>query len=99
MTSLDTTDARLLVLGKGDNIGVLTGTVKAGEEIVVSGQKVRMTETLGMGHKLAISAIPAGADILKYGFPIGFAETGISVGAHVHVHNVTSRYTTVEIME
>jgi len=99
MNAQDATDIRLLVLAEGDNIGVLTGTVMAGEEIEVAGQTVVMSATLGMGHKLAVTAIPSGADILKYGFPIGYAATEISIGAHVHVHNLTSRYTAVEIME
>lgn len=93
------TDPRILILAKGDNIGVLTGSVSAGEEILIAGQSVLVPQTLGLGHKLAIAHIPERADVLKYGFPIGFAARDIALGAHVHVHNLTSRYTTVEVTE
>lgn len=93
------TDPRLLVLHPGDNIAVLTATVTAGEMVKIAGQDIEMKDTLGLGHKLALRSIPAGEDVMKYAFPIGYAGVDIALGDHVHVHNLTSRYTTVEIME
>ena len=40
------------------------------------------------GHKVALRDIPAGAEIVKYGFPIGTATEDIPAGAWVHTHNV-----------
>lgn len=40
------------------------------------------------GHKVAVAAIEEGDPVIKYGYPIGFATTPISVGAHVHSHNL-----------
>ena len=99
MSKLPNTDPRLLVLALGDNVGVLTTTVKAGEIIQIAGHSVTIKDTLGLGHKLAVTPVPKGADILKYGFPLGYAASDIALGDHVHVHNLTSRHTTVEIME
>ncbi|WP_299732560.1 UxaA family hydrolase [uncultured Tateyamaria sp.] len=93
------TDPRLLTLAPGDNVSVLKATVAAGEDILIGGQSVHMPQTLGLGHKLAVAPIPAGEDVIKYAFPIGFAAQDIPLGAHVHIHNLTSRHTTVEIME
>ncbi|MDC0737788.1 UxaA family hydrolase [Cognatishimia sp. SS12] len=92
-------DPRLLVLSGQDNVAVLTATVHAGECIQVAGRAIEIASTLGLGHKLALRAIRAGDDIVKYGFPIGFAAEDIALGGHVHVHNLSSRYTTVEITE
>lgn len=92
-------DPRLILLSEKDNIAVLGQTLHQGEVVMLSGQQIEISETLGMGHKLAIRPITAGSDVLKYGLPIGFAATDITLGAHVHVHNLTSRYTTVEILE
>lgn len=99
MTGEPINDPRLLTLAEGDNIVVLKSTIKAGEHIRLRGQDVVVPQTLGLGHKLAAEDIPAGRDIVKYGFPIGFAASDIPLGAHVHVHNLTSRYTQVEVME
>ncbi len=93
------TDPRLLCLSDKDNILVLTQTVQAGETILVNGQKVENQKTLGLGHKLAARLIPSQDDILKYGMPIGFARHDIQLGEHIHVHNLISRHTPVEIME
>lgn len=39
------------------------------------------------GHKVAISDIRAGENIIKYGFPIGHAVTDINKGERVHTDN------------
>ncbi|AKH99672.1 SAF domain-containing protein [Hoeflea sp. IMCC20628] len=93
------TDPRLIILAPQDNVAVLAATLEKGETIVLAGCPIEVLQRLGMGHKLACQPIPAGADILKYGMPIGFATTDIPLGAHVHVHNLTSRYTAIEVME
>lgn len=92
-------DPRLITLSDQDNVCVLAEHISAGEKILISGTEVLMSQTLGMGHKLSNKLISKGSDVLKYGFPIGFASADIPLGAHVHIHNLTSRHTVVEIME
>src|SRR5205085_9589778 len=41
-------------------------------------------------HKIALQAIAAGAEVTKYGSPIGTASREIAAGAHVHTHNRAS---------
>lgn len=99
MTDLPTTDPRLIVLSGKDNIAVAAEPVAEGETVRIDGVDVFVSERIGMGHKIAIRSIASGADVFKYGLPIGFASVDIPVGSHVHVHNLSSRYTAVEIME
>lgn len=40
------------------------------------------------GHKIALCDIKKGENIIKYGYPIGYATENISKGDHVHTHNV-----------
>ena len=42
------------------------------------------------GHKQALADIPAGASVIKYGFPIGHATADITAGEHVHTHNLAT---------
>ena len=42
------------------------------------------------GHKQALTDIPAGANVIKYGFPIGHATADIKAGEHVHTHNMAT---------
>ncbi len=40
------------------------------------------------GHKIALTGIRAGENIIKYGLPIGRATRDIQAGEHVHTHNM-----------
>jgi len=79
-------------LSPEDNIVVLVRSVAANEVIDLSGESVRLPETLGLGHKLALRAIGAGEKIFKYGVPIGSATRDIARGEHVHLQNMQSDY-------
>lgn len=37
---------------------------------------------------MAVQTIPAGGEVIKYGFRIGNAKEEIKAGAWVHVHNI-----------
>ena len=93
------TDSRLLLLADEDNILVLTGEIAQGEPILVDGKTCEAPQSLGLGHKLARHDIAKGEQVLKYGLPIGCAREAIARGSHVHIHNLRSDYTAVELME
>ena len=65
--------------------------VAAGIRVAVEGASVTTREDIPQGHKLALTAIPAGADVIKYGYPIGRARTEIQPGQWVHTHNLATR--------
>ncbi len=46
------------------------------------------TDTVPAGHKAALTDIPEGAPVIKYGNVIGYAKCDIRKGDWVHVHNV-----------
>ena len=60
----------------------------SGERWQAVGQ--RLTEAVPFGHKLALTDIAAGQQIIEYGQPVGIAIKDIRQGDHVHVHNVRS---------
>lgn len=49
-----------------------------------------MKEDVKFGHKFAIKDIKKGEHVIKYSESIGTATKDISIGEHVHVHNVES---------
>ncbi len=59
-----------------DNVAVALGDVVSGEK------------TIQYGHKRALTDIPEGGKIIKYGFPIGSATQNIAEGDWVHTHNM-----------
>lgn len=39
-------------------------------------------------HKIARKAVGVGEQVIKYGQPIGTAQADITIGCHVHEHNL-----------
>ncbi|MEV8467650.1 UxaA family hydrolase [Fluviibacterium sp. DFM31] len=89
----------LLHLHPADNVVVAIRAITEGESIKVGGTRLVAPRDLGLGHKLALTAIAEGEDVTKYGAPIGRASRDIAPGEHVHLHNLASRYTVIEDIE
>ncbi|MDE7261170.1 MAG: altronate dehydratase family protein [Oscillospiraceae bacterium] len=71
-----------------DLVAVALTPLSAGTELQVEGQAVTLLEDIPQGHKFALSPIPAGGPVIKYGAPIGMAKEDIPAGGWVHTHNV-----------
>ncbi len=81
-----------IVLANGDNVGVVTDDVRPGSDVQAEDRTLAVRDPIPFGHKIALTPIAAGADIMKFGVPIGRAKASIEPGEHVHVHNVESTY-------
>ena len=77
---------RVLTLHPQDNVAIALADISQGEEIGTSGQKLR--QPVKQGHKIALVAIQAGQNVLRYGQIIGQATADIAAGDHVHSHNL-----------
>ncbi len=66
----DKTDDRLILLSPKDNVFVARAPIGEGEDILINGNKVKVSASLSLGHKLARFAISPGEKVLKYGAPI-----------------------------
>lgn len=67
--------ARLLRIHPSDNVAV-----------AVTG-----ADNIPAGHKVALQDLPAGAQIIKYGFPIGVLTQPVREGEWVHSHNLATQ--------
>ena len=61
-----------LIINDLDNVAVLLSDVNG----------------ITRGQKIAAKAIAVNEKVVKYGYPIGIATANISVGEHVHTHNM-----------
>ena len=86
-------DPRLLLLDTRDNVLVAKARLLASETLEISGRRISVSVDIPLGHKIARHDIAAGTKVLKYGAPIGSATADITVGEHVHTHNIKSDYT------
>lgn len=82
-------------IDKKDNVATALETLEPGAVKLLgepeSGEAV-CTEEIPKGHKMAVRAIAPGEDVVKYGVPIGKADTAIRPGVWVHLHNMHSAY-------
>lgn len=79
----------VIVISDADNVATALEALEAGRVLAEAGSIV-VREPIPRGHKIALRPIAAGAEITKYGSPIGLATADIPAGAHVHTHNVSS---------
>ena len=80
----------VIVISAADNVATALEALEPGRVIQHNGTAVTVRESIPRGHKLALTAVAAGASIVKYGSSIGIATADIEPGAHVHTHNVSS---------
>jgi SAF domain-containing protein len=83
--------SRVLVISGRDNVATALEALTPGEEVEAGGLTIVVRDEVPSGHKVALRRIVAGEPVLKYGSTIGEASADIEPGAHVHVHNVSSR--------
>ena len=77
---------RVLRLNPQDNVAIALDDIGAGEAVGDAG--VKLVQSVMRGHKIAISPITAGQNVLRYGQIIGQATSDIAAGEHVHVQNL-----------
>ena len=80
-----------VVLRETDSVAVLKRPVKAGDELLHGAVRLRVTQNIGAGHKIALHEIPDGAPVRKYSQIIGVAQGRIAPGEHVHTHNLVMK--------
>lgn len=82
--------ANALLIDPSDNVVTLLRPAPEGSAVVwiADGDSVVARHEIPAGHKAAIEAIATGAEIRKYGYPIGTAGEAIAPGDWVHTHNL-----------
>lgn len=84
----DQKDSTGVVVVEGVEAGQsLTGWLMDKDETLA----ITVREAIPIGHKIALSDISEGSDVIKYGEVIGRAIAAIPAGAHLHVHNVKTK--------
>jgi altronate dehydratase small subunit len=77
-----------------DNVATALSDLVVGNRVTLMGHGkpgvITASQTIPFGHKIALLAIEKGESIVKYGEIIGRATQRITLGKHVHIHNVES---------
>ena len=80
-----------------DNVAMVTTLAETGDEIIVTetGKVVKALEPIKAGHKVALTRLEEGENVIKYGIPIGRMMSAVDVGEWISVHNLED--TTAEL--
>jgi (2R)-sulfolactate sulfo-lyase subunit alpha len=84
-----------LIHNEVDSVAVATNDIAPGTRDAVymdSDRRVSVAvvEPILLGHKVALTDLAEGADVIEYGVRIGLARMPIAAGQLVHVHNIRS---------
>ena len=81
-----------LIMKPADNVATALEEIEVGDQIAARLEQevktVEARERIPFGFKVALTDIPKGEPVLKYGEVIGKASAHIKKGHLVHVHNV-----------
>jgi altronate hydrolase len=83
----------IIIIDPSDDVGVALRALEPGETVAPG---VTAIEVVPAGHKIAVRAVGPGANVKKYGFPIGRALKAITPGEHVHTHNLATNLSSGE---
>ena len=84
-----------LIHNEGDAVAVAVQDIEPGTYRAVymdSDREVSIsaTETIPLGHKVALVRLDEGGDVIEYGVRVGVTRQPVQAGQHVHVHNIRS---------
>lgn len=88
IAKMPTAENSAIQLNAADNVAIARVPIAAGAELRVDGRPVTALDAVPAGHKIALRAIRAGENIVRYGQVMGRASVHIDAGRHVHTHNV-----------
>ncbi|MFP3569489.1 UxaA family hydrolase [Paraburkholderia sp. SIMBA_030] len=86
------TDPRLILLSPVDNCLIAAARLEAGAQVEIEGERVTLTKTIELGHKVARQELAKDDKVLRYGAVIGHVIEAVARGAHLHTHNLESDY-------
>ena len=70
----------ILKINEGDNVAVAIETIPEGAQVSVGDENIIAVTEIPAGHKMALCDLQAGEAVVKYGYPIGHAQTAVRKG-------------------
>lgn len=82
------TKLTLMKLNSRDNVAVALRPITQGETVTIADTTLIALENINQGHKIALTNLKNGENVVKYGFPIGHTTSTVKKGETIHTHNL-----------
>lgn len=81
-------ESEFIKINPADTVVVCLRPYLKGETIIVDEKEIIVAQDTPVGHKLLIADVKKGADIIKYGYPIGHAKEDMGAGTWINENNL-----------
>ena len=81
-------ETKYLKINTADNVAVAIQSLNAGECITIDGEDIHVLQDTPAGHKIMLTDLAKGEDIIKYGYPIGHATEDVKKGQWVNENQI-----------
>lgn len=81
-------DTKYLKINPADNVAVAIVPLNAGEVITIDGNDITVLQDTPAGHKIMLTDLAEGENIIKYGYPIGHATVAVKKGDWVNENQI-----------
>lgn len=80
-----------IVIHPDDQVGVALRPLRSGTLVTVGETTIKLTQDIPQGHKFALTKLPQGTTVTKYGAPIGITTAAVAPGDWIHTHNLKTK--------
>lgn len=81
-------ETKYLKINPDDNVAVAIQSLSKGEIITIDGQEITILQDIPAGHKVMLTNLKQGENIIKYGYPIGHATSDVKTGQWVNEEQI-----------
>lgn len=79
---------KTIQINKVDNVAVALADLSKNTPISINGYKITLMENIKAFHKIALTDLKKGDQVIKYGATIGTMKRDVCAGSWIHVHNL-----------
>lgn len=79
---------KTIKINPSDNVAVALTSLKAGETVEVDGQIITLNNDVPAGHKILLTDLTQGDNVIKYGYPIGHMKEAHQKGDFICHDNI-----------
>src|SRR5260370_36163099 len=88
IAKLPTAENAVIHLNAADNIAIARVALSPGQQLRIAGRTLTVDDAIPAGHKVAVTGIGAGENIVRYGQQMGREGVRIEPRLHVETRNV-----------